>query len=69
MAYERASPLKRATDRQIDLAVQNVIQYRVRARRGDESSTWSDQLAVDFTGGQDSIAGFVGGDEEVAEAA
>lgn len=52
----------------VGLTVTNVIQYRVKARRGDESSAWSDQLAVDFTGGQDSIAGFVGGDE-VAEAA
>ncbi len=47
----------------------NVIQYRVQARRGADASAWSDQLAVDFTGGTDSIAGFVGGEEPAAEAA
>jgi hypothetical protein len=41
--------------------VQSVIQYRVKAVRGEEVSAWSEQIAVDFTGGGDSVAGFVGG--------
>ncbi|MCC6660742.1 MAG: hypothetical protein IT437_07630 [Phycisphaerales bacterium] len=52
----------------VGLTVQSVIQYRVQAVRGGDASAWSDQLAVD-SGGGDSIAGFVGGGGEVAEAA
>ena len=45
------------------------VAYRVRGRRGAELSAWSDPLDVSFGGGQDGIAGFVGGEGEVAEAA
>lgn len=48
-------------------AASEIVQYRVRARRGESASPWSDPLAVSFTGTEGDVAGFVGGPQ--AEAA
>ncbi len=50
-------------------AATEVVAYRVQARRGADASAWSDTLNVNFGGGQDSIAGFIGDEGEAAEAA
>jgi hypothetical protein len=51
-------------------AATQVVAYRVQARRGTDASAWSDPLNVNFSGGEDSIAGSIGSEGgDMAEAA